>query len=423
MLCQAEQKTDNKDWKLREASALTIEVITGLSQGEQLKLDDSPILIGGSEDCDIYLSEPSLSQASLTAELSANKVCISPIHNSGCDAYFGVGKFKKTITDSTYFSAGDSFCLGGVWLKISSSKTRSQKKVISGNTTPTDTTTENTIEPANEFKPHTKPKETEKDSALIFGLGADDFLSTRTSRKAFELDTDNDSHFLRMAGLKAGSLFLSSIGICALTISVAQGVNKPSDISYSSTNDSTHNYSTASYASASEQKSSYGESLLADIRANIEHESNLDIMANKQASHSHDTKTIDEKEKLPYLKSIFSQMLMARELPQTVSLSYDNHSWVISGHLDKEKQNILNRMISRFKSEQNIKAPINNEVKSAFSSLPFEIVQVTSGRYGNIVTQSGDRLFVGDQLEGYQLVAIQDHQLVFTGKSRVTVAW
>ncbi|MDX1453133.1 MAG: hypothetical protein R3183_11300, partial [Oleiphilaceae bacterium] len=127
--------------------------------------------------------------------------------------------------------------------------------------------------------------------------------------------------------------------------------------------------------------------------------------------------------KLPYLQSIFKQMLIDRELPLTVTLQADQQTLVVEGVLAQNKQAILSRMLKRFQLEQVPDTQINNQVKAAKTSLPFEIVQVTSGPYGNVVTDSGERLFVGDQLGGFQLVAIQDRHLVFAGKSRITVAW
>jgi type III secretion protein D len=73
--------------------------------------------------------------------------------------------------------------------------------------------------------------------------------------------------------------------------------------------------------------------------------------------------------------------------------------------------------------EQGISQPIENRIREVETGIPFDIVQVTSGRYGNIVTDTGDRLFVGDQFLGYQLIAIQEHHVIFSGKSRVTIAW
>ena len=47
----------------------------------------------------------------------------------------------------------------------------------------------------------------------------------------------------------------------------------------------------------------------------------------------------------------------------------------------------------------------------------------TTGKYANIVTDGGKRMFVGDVVDGYKLVSVDKSKLVFTGKLRIEFAW
>jgi len=250
-----------------------------------------------------------------------------------------------------------------------------------------------------------------------------DTLAKSTSPRTGK-DRDSSTSIPAWLWLRAGSLLVPSLMVCGLTVSVAQGINDPeqaNDLSKLSTE--SDGYSSSVFAEAQQADGQHASTIADNL--SLTQASPLTLQRPQQLSQQQprQDQSISLEEQLPFLKMVFKQMLVDRELPQTVELTYKNEQLIVQGTLSENKNDILERMINRFKSEQKLSDAIDNQVKSSVSSLPFDIVQVTSGRYGNIVTNNGNRLFVGDQLKGYQLIAIQDHQLVFTGKSRVTVSW
>jgi type III secretion protein D len=55
--------------------------------------------------------------------------------------------------------------------------------------------------------------------------------------------------------------------------------------------------------------------------------------------------------------------------------------------------------------------------------LPFKIRQVISGVNASIVTQDGERMYIGDELKGVRLVTIDSSILTFAGKRKIQVKW
>ena len=55
--------------------------------------------------------------------------------------------------------------------------------------------------------------------------------------------------------------------------------------------------------------------------------------------------------------------------------------------------------------------------------LPFRIVQITTGSRANIVTDDGQRLFIGDEVDELRLVSITGNQIEFSGRENIKVSW
>jgi type III secretion protein D len=50
-------------------------------------------------------------------------------------------------------------------------------------------------------------------------------------------------------------------------------------------------------------------------------------------------------------------------------------------------------------------------------------VQITTGSRANIVTDDGQRLFVGDEVDHLRLVSITSDQIEFNGRDNIKVSW
>ena len=117
------------------------------------------------------------------------------------------------------------------------------------------------------------------------------------------------------------------------------------------------------------------------------------------------------------------KMLRERDLASVVTLEEHQKSLRLSGRLNKAQMQIFTRMMSRFDAEYLTEIPLDNQVKPLKVTLPFRIVQITTGTRANIVTDEGQRLFVGDEIDQLRLVSITSSQIEFNGRDSIKVSW
>jgi type III secretion protein D len=117
------------------------------------------------------------------------------------------------------------------------------------------------------------------------------------------------------------------------------------------------------------------------------------------------------------------RMLADRELDDRVRVEVQDQRIVLEGALLRQEQELVERMLTRFQQRFSTSLPVDNQISALSRTLPFEIAQITSGPMGSVITQDGQRLFVGDELDGLRLVAIDDHKVVFKGHQDYEVAW
>ncbi|MFP1822329.1 FHA domain-containing protein [Lonsdalea quercina] len=115
-------------------------------------------------------------------------------------------------------------------------------------------------------------------------------------------------------------------------------------------------------------------------------------------------------------------MLNEREL-SNVQVVQQTDRIILSGALAADQMPMINRMLVRFQQRYRVTQPIENHTRVKGDTLPFRIVQVTSGAQANVVTSNGQRLFVGDEVDGLRLVGIDNNQIEFNGKQQIKVNW
>lgn len=123
------------------------------------------------------------------------------------------------------------------------------------------------------------------------------------------------------------------------------------------------------------------------------------------------------------LRKAFRKRLADADLLQQFDLTLDDESWHMKGDLDEEDARRFDQLLRAFMSEHQISFPVHAKIVSSEGMLPFKISQVISGANPNIVTQEGQRLFVGEEFRGMRLVAIQDNHLTFVGKRKIEMNW
>ena len=123
------------------------------------------------------------------------------------------------------------------------------------------------------------------------------------------------------------------------------------------------------------------------------------------------------------LQAPLQKMLHDRDLASAVKLDMHNQRLRLTGRLSKSRMQIFNRMLERFNATYTSDTPLDNQVKLLKVSLPFRIVQITTGSRANIVTDDGQRLFIGDEVDNLRLVSITSSQIEFNGRDNIKVSW
>lgn len=123
------------------------------------------------------------------------------------------------------------------------------------------------------------------------------------------------------------------------------------------------------------------------------------------------------------LQAPLVKMLRERDLATAVKVARHNNRVRLTGRLSKSQMQVFNRMMERFNATYASDVPLDNQVKLLKVTLPFRIVQITTGTRANIVTDDGQRLFVGDEVDNLRLVSITNNQIEFNGRDNITVSW
>ncbi|WP_294733246.1 FHA domain-containing protein [uncultured Pseudomonas sp.] len=117
------------------------------------------------------------------------------------------------------------------------------------------------------------------------------------------------------------------------------------------------------------------------------------------------------------------KMLNERELINRISLQLVNGQVLLDGHVSQDDVELVSRMLSRFGEQFDTAVPVISRVKMRDSTLPFKILQIVGGPNGHVVLEQGNRLFVGDEVDGLRLVLIDNTKVVFDGQQRFEVRW
>ncbi len=123
------------------------------------------------------------------------------------------------------------------------------------------------------------------------------------------------------------------------------------------------------------------------------------------------------------LRMPLQQQLRERELLKQIHISKQGGGLLLSGELSKPQMAVFERMMASFYAHYGAAAPVKIAVRPQEKKLPFRIVQVTTGQRANIVTEDGQRVFIGDEIAGLRLAAITDDQIEFSGRDPMTVKW
>ena len=117
------------------------------------------------------------------------------------------------------------------------------------------------------------------------------------------------------------------------------------------------------------------------------------------------------------------KMLNERELGSRIRLQVINGQVTLEGEVAQEEMGLVSRMLNRFGEQFDTSVPVISRVKERSTVLPFKILQIVGGPNGHVVLDEGNRLFVGDEVDGLRLVLIDNSKVVFDGVQRYEVRW
>jgi type III secretion protein D len=121
------------------------------------------------------------------------------------------------------------------------------------------------------------------------------------------------------------------------------------------------------------------------------------------------------------LAEIINSKLMELQLRALVDIKYDVEGWILEASLDDEDRLRLERALEAFNAEYKPRFPITVKVLNLANFLPFKVTQIVSGKMAGVITEDGQRFFVGDTVDGYRLVSVQGNKAVFDGKRKIDV--
>lgn len=125
----------------------------------------------------------------------------------------------------------------------------------------------------------------------------------------------------------------------------------------------------------------------------------------------------------PQVRQQLLKMLNERDLAQRVTLQMINGQVSLIGDVTQEQMALLSRMLARFGEQFESPVPVMSRVREGSSQPPFKITQIVGGANGHVVLEGGQRLFLGDEVEGLRLVSIDNGRLIFDGRQRYEVRW
>ena len=120
---------------------------------------------------------------------------------------------------------------------------------------------------------------------------------------------------------------------------------------------------------------------------------------------------------------VLKNMIRERGLSREVLIGKKDHKVILTGVLPPREMNIVARMLDTFTSRYRAPMPVINETQVLINTLPFQIKMVSRNTPPYIETSTGKMLFIGDELQGYRLTAIQEHEIELQGKETVRIKW
>ncbi|RZI42204.1 hypothetical protein EGT07_13345 [Herbaspirillum sp. HC18] len=352
-----------------------LRVLSGLHRGATLPLDGRPHVIGASEDADVVLVDPGIAEKHATLTLADSGWQLSALGGTLRTADTNRPETSIDLPIGGFARAGD------VWLTVVDEDTAWENPPPE----PVDPPAEIAMDPAGEIP---EPEAVEQAAQASEEMPQD-------AEPAVEEEQDQLPSKPRWLGRR-----VVYIPIAATVLSAA-----------------------AAYAITSRSDTALSAKKIEALSRNRQGPSGKP--GDKTIAAAFDSLNKDGTAERPLtadeLRKAFRKKLSDADLLKSIDLTLQDNQWLMQGALDDEEAARFERILAAFTKQHNITFPVHAKVVSLESMLPFKIRQVIFGADASVVTQEGDRLFVGDEYRGVRLVAIDAGQVVFAGKRKIVV--
>jgi hypothetical protein len=111
---------------------------------------------------------------------------------------------------------------------------------------------------------------------------------------------------------------------------------------------------------------------------------------------------------------IFARNKVANRL--RITKNYDSKVFTVEGYLTASDIETLKRDCADFVTRYHNLIDVKLNIKDAFQALPFKIVSVSTSGLPSFMTEQGQKIFEGTEIEGIRVDKITSTQIVFSGK-------
>lgn len=374
-----------------------LRVLSGLHRGATLPLDDHPHVIGASDNAEVVLVDPGIEERHARLQLAADGWVLSVLDGTVYDAD------SNRPQSELMLAPGDFARVGGVWVTVVDQDARWQ------NPPP-----EPVDQPQEEFESASAEQtEDETEAAFAANAGSDAPPAEVADYQSPEFDApplaETEPEHATQGDAPRGwrALFGRRVVYLPLAATVLSAA--------------------AAYAITSKPPTLAEEKKLGALAAAAQKQQASGKPGDRTIAAAFDAVNTDALPQRPLtpeeLRKAFRKRLADVDLLKRFDLQLLDQQWDMQAALDDEEAARFERILTSFIKQHKISFPVHAKVGSSEAMLPFKIRQVISGSNASVVTQEGERLYVGDEYRGVRLVAIAGNQLSFAGKRKIEVRW
>ena len=401
-----------------------LRILSGLHRGATLPLDENSLVIGGSEDADVVLVDPGIEEKHATLALTEGGWLLSALD--------GVLRSSDSNQPESLIAlnGGDFARVGNVWLTVVDQGAPWENPPPE----PADQPVSAAADGAQDQQDHQdhQDQQDQQDQQEGQEQGMASYQAEAAEQAAYQAQIEAMPH----AG-QSGEADAPDAGMAPAADAPAQFVQKPRAqvkrgsgkrrVIYGSLGAVTILSAAAAYALTSKPDTVLAKKA-PELSAQIGTQSKSSGRAgDKTIAAAFDVSNRNSPTVRPLppeeLRTAFRKRLSDADLLKRFDLTLLDEHWSMQAALDDDEAARFERILTAFVKAHNITFPVNAKIGNAESMLPFKIRQVISGVNASIVTQEGERLYIGDEFKGMRLVAIDSSVLTFAGKRKIQVKW